>query len=146
MHHVFWALGMAPLALTASHASAQAAGTDPLAPEAQTAVAETGTQPAQQSALPTAVPAAQSQTADAASVMSLDDLKDMRGGTQTAINSQTIISQITGNTIEGDFTAGHVSFSDNALSGFNGLGNIVVNTGALSSLQATLGVTINTAE
>ncbi len=142
MHLKYWALGIAPLALVASHASAQVADTQPLDLDPDTPKAQIGVKPGQ---APAQI-AIHSEETPAPSVMSLEDLDDMRGGTQTAINSQTVISQIIDNTIEGNFTAGDVSFSDNALSGFNGLGNIVVNTGALSSLQATLGVTINTAE
>jgi hypothetical protein len=75
--------------------------------------------------------------------MSLDELNALRGGTQIAINEQTFNSDNTGNTINGDFTAGDVNLSDNSLSSFNGLGNIVINTGAQSALQAGLAVTIN---
>ncbi len=75
--------------------------------------------------------------------MSLEELDELRGGTQIAINEQTFNSDNTGNTINGDFTAGDVNLSDNSLSSFNGLGNIVINTGAQSALQAGLAVTIN---
>lgn len=76
-------------------------------------------------------------------IMTMSELDSMRGGTQIAINSQTLNAENTGNTIGGDFTAGDVSLADNALSGFNGLGNFVFNTGAQSALQAGLSVTIN---
>ena len=36
-----------------------------------------------------------------------------------------------------------VSLSDNALSGFNGVGNVLINTGAQVSLQAGMNLTIN---
>ncbi|MEM7701040.1 MAG: hypothetical protein AAF251_03805 [Pseudomonadota bacterium] len=77
------------------------------------------------------------------SIVSLDELAEMRGGEQTAVSQQTFISDNSGGTIGGDFTAGDVSISDTALSNFNGIGNIVINTGAQSSLQAGLGVSIN---
>jgi len=116
----FWLLTIAPLAMTASHASAQATdqGVAPQAP------ATTAQQPA-------------------SPLMSMDELDELRGGTQIAINEQTFSSENTGNTIGGDYTAGDVNLSDNSLSSFNGLGNIVINTGAQSALQAGLGVTIN---
>ena len=76
-------------------------------------------------------------------IMTMSELDSMRGGAQIAINSQTLNAENTGNTIGGDFTAGDVSLADNALSGFNGLGNFVFNTGAQSALQAGLSVTIN---
>ncbi|WP_422345778.1 hypothetical protein [Parasphingorhabdus sp.] len=116
----FWLLTIAPLAMTASHASAQV--TD-------------------QSAAPQA-PATTAQPSESP-LMSLDELNELRGGTQIAINEQTFNSDNTGNTINGDFTAGDVNLSDNSLSSFNGLGNIVINTGAQSALQAGLAVTIN---
>ena len=69
-------------------------------------------------------------------ILSLDQLDSMRGGTQVAINNQSLIAENTGNTINGDFAAGDVNLEDNAFSSFNGLGNFVFNTGAQSSLQA----------
>lgn len=124
----FWLLTIAPLAMTASHASAQVTDQTP-APQAPAIPApQAPATTAQQSASP---------------LMSMDELDELRGGTQIAINDQTFLSENTGNTINGDFTAGDVNLSDNSLSSFNGLGNIVINTGAQSALQAGLGVTIN---
>lgn len=116
----FWLLAIAPLAMTASNASAQVADQN-AAPQAPATTAQ-----------PSASP-----------LMSMDELDELRGGTQIAINEQTFNSDNTGNTINGDYTAGDVNLSDNSLSSFNGLGNIVINTGAQSALQAGLGVTIN---
>ncbi|QTD55221.1 hypothetical protein [Parasphingorhabdus cellanae] len=115
----FWLLMIAP-AMTASHASAQVTDQD-AAPQAPATTAQPSESP----------------------LMSLDELDELRGGTQVAINQQTFNSENTGNTIGGDFTAGDVNLSDNSLSGFNGLGNVVINTGAQSALQAGLAVTIN---
>lgn len=120
MKNYFWLLTIAPLAMAASHASAQVAD--------QGAASQAPATSAQQSASP---------------LMSMDELDELRGGTQIAINEQTFSSENTGNTIGGDYTAGDVNLSDNSLSSFNGLGNIVINTGAQSALQAGLGVTIN---
>lgn len=116
----FWLLAIGPLAMTASHVSAQVADQN-AAPQAPATVE-------QQSASP---------------LMSMDELDELRGGTQIAINEQTFMSENNGNTIGGDVTAGDISLSDNSLSSFNGLGNIVMNTGAQASLQAGLAVTIN---
>jgi hypothetical protein len=116
----FWLLTIAPLAMTASHASAQVTDQN-AAPQAPATTAQPSESP----------------------LMSLDELNELRGGTQIAINEQTFNSDNTGNTINGDFTAGDVNLSDNSLSSFNGLGNIVINTGAQSALQAGLAVTIN---
>lgn len=76
-------------------------------------------------------------------MLSMDELDEMRGGAQIAINNQLLNTQNTGNTIEGDFTAGDISIADNAFSNFSGLGNFVFNSGAQSSLQAGMSVTIN---
>ncbi len=116
----FWLLTIAPMAMTASHASAQVTDQN-AAPQAPATTAQPSESP----------------------LMSLDELNALRGGTQIAINEQTFNSDNTGNTINGDFTAGDVNLSDNSLSSFNGLGNIVINTGAQSALQAGLAVTIN---
>lgn len=116
----YWLLITAPLAMTASHASAQVADQDAATP----APATTAQQPA-------------------SPLMSMDELGELRGGTQIAITDQTFSSENTGNTINGDVTAGDINLSDNSLSSFNGLGNIVMNTGAQASLQAGMAVTIN---
>lgn len=92
-----------------------------------------------------AVPAPQ-KSERASPLMSAKELTQMRGGQQIAINNQTLNSQNTGNVIDGDFTAGDVTLSDDALSNFNGLGNFIFNTGAQSSLQAGMSVTINVNE
>ena len=59
------------------------------------------------------------------------------------MTNQTLSAITQGNVLNGDFTAGSVSLSDNALSGFNGVGNVLINTGAQVSLQAGMNLTIN---
>ncbi|MEM9500806.1 MAG: hypothetical protein AAF941_03055 [Pseudomonadota bacterium] len=125
---------IAPLALIASQAGAQNVGASPSEP---TEIQDTRGLESQRSA------AKPTDALEAPAILSLDDLAKMRGGEQTAISQQTFISDNSAGTINGDFIAGDVSISDNALSNFNGLGNIVINTGAQSTLQAGLGVTIN---
>jgi len=71
------------------------------------------------------------------------DLADLRGGQAIVIANQTLTAIATGNSIGGDVSAGAVSLSDSALSGFNGLGNVVINTGSQVSLQAGMNVIIN---
>ena len=93
-----------------------------------------------------AAPLTKAKVPNASPMLSLEDLNELRGGTQIAINTQTLTSTNTGNVIGGDFDAGDVSLSDNAFSNFNGLGNFVFNTGAQSSLQAGLTVTLNVSE
>jgi hypothetical protein len=70
-------------------------------------------------------------------------LGEQRGGEAIMITNQTLAAITQGNVLNGDFTAGDVSISDNALQGFNGVGNILINTGAQVSLQAGMNLTIS---
>lgn len=84
-------------------------------------------------------------TADEAA-MKADDLKSVSGGQNIteAVTNQELVASSTNNTIVtgGDFNTGSVSFGANAFSGFNGVGVFVVNTGANSNLQGSIGVTV----
>jgi hypothetical protein len=52
----------------------------------------------------------------------------------------------TGNTVNaGTVTSGAVNFSDNSLSGFRGIGNFVINTGANNTLQGAINISVVTA-
>ena len=72
-----------------------------------------------------------------------DNLAEFRGGQAITIANQTMTSIVSGASIGGDVTAGAVSLTDNALSSFNGLGNIVINTGSQVSLQSGMNVIVN---
>jgi hypothetical protein len=72
-----------------------------------------------------------------------DMLEGERGGEAMVVSNQTLLAISEGSAINGDYSAGTVSLSDSALSGFNGIGNIVINTGAQNNLQAGMNVTIN---
>jgi len=81
--------------------------------------------------------------------MKADDLKSVSGGQSVnnvneAITNQELMATSANNTIVtgGDFNTGSVSFGANAFSGFNGVGVFVVNTGANSNLQGSIGVTV----
>ena len=74
-----------------------------------------------------------------------EDLLGLRGGQALVIANQTMTAINTGSVLNGDYTAGSISFSDNALANFNGFGNVVVNTGAQNNLQSGLNLTINIA-
>lgn len=76
-------------------------------------------------------------------ILSNDELDEQRGGEQLIVANQTLTSMTQGNVLNGDFLAGDVNLSDSALSGFNGVGNILINTGAQVSLQAGMNMTIN---
>ncbi len=71
------------------------------------------------------------------------DLGELRGGAAIVVGTQTLVAISTGSVLNGNFTAGAVSLTDNAFSNFNGFGNLVINTGALNNLQSGMNVTIN---
>lgn len=101
--------------------------------------------------------AQQSPTADAATdvtadpiagadIVNDDELGELRGGEAMIITNQTLVAITSGNVINGDYVAGNISLSDFALSNFNGLGNMLINSGAQVSLQTGMNVTINVGE
>jgi hypothetical protein len=79
-------------------------------------------------------------------MLSNEELIEQRGGEQLIVTNQTLTAITQGNVLNGDFLAGDVTLSDNALSSFNGMGNILINTGAQVSLQSGMNVTINVNE
>jgi hypothetical protein len=70
-------------------------------------------------------------------------LNDQRGGAAITVGNQTLAAISNGNVLNGDFTAGAINLTDNSFSGFNGFGNLVINTGAQNNLQSGMNVTIN---
>jgi hypothetical protein len=83
------------------------------------------------------------QKSDEPAALSNADLDQLRGGESVAVTNQTLLAITAGNVINGNYSAGDVTLSDNALSNFNGLGNVLINTGAQVSLQTGMNVTIN---
>ncbi len=71
------------------------------------------------------------------------ELDTQRGGQSLVITNQTMDSIVAGNILKGDYTAGAVTLSDFALSNFNGVGNLLINTGAQVSAQSGMNLTIN---
>ena len=71
------------------------------------------------------------------------ELGTLRGGQSLVITNQTMDSIVSGNVLKGDYTAGAVTLSDFALSNFNGVGNLLINTGAQVSAQSGMNLTIN---
>jgi len=71
------------------------------------------------------------------------ELDTQRGGQSIVITNQTMESLVSGNVLNGDYTAGSVALSDFALSNFNGVGNLLINTGAQVSAQSGMNLTIN---
>lgn len=97
-------------------------------------------------AIEAATPAQSAAAEDEYEAVSDHELTDMRGGDGMIIADQTLIAITTGNVITGNYVAGNVTLSDNALSSFNGFGNLLINTGAQVSLQTGMNVTINVGE
>jgi hypothetical protein len=81
-----------------------------------------------------------------ANILADDDLLQMRGGHAIVVGNQTLTAISNGNAFTGNYTAGSIALADNALSNFNGLGNLVINTGAQNNLQSAMNVTINFAQ
>ena len=72
-----------------------------------------------------------------------EELDAARGGSTIVVGNQTLNAINSGGVINGDFSAGSISLADNALTNFNGFGNLVINTGAQNNLQSGMNVTIN---
>jgi hypothetical protein len=81
-----------------------------------------------------------------AAPLSADGLSAIRAGEApqlTVANRQSVTALSSGNSVEADSViSGNVDFSQNAFSGFSGIGNIVVNTGNNNVIQGTLSVTV----
>lgn len=75
-----------------------------------------------------------------------DELLALRGGEALVVSNQTLTAITSGNVINGNYTAGNVSLADQALSSFNGVGNLLINTGGQVSLQTGMNLTINVGE
>jgi hypothetical protein len=71
------------------------------------------------------------------------ELDGERGGHAVTLANQSLTAISTGSVINGNYNAGGVSISDNALSNFNGIGNVLINTGAQNNLQSGMNVVIN---
>ena len=92
------------------------------------------------------VPAVEQQTPEAR--LSSSEMASLAGGEGVnveVLTRQQLTGATTGNTVNaGTMTSGTVTFSDNALSGFRGIGNFVVNTGANNTLQGAINISIVT--
>lgn len=86
---------------------------------------------------------ASSKPAGGQTTLSNADLDKLRGGKEIVVSDQNLNALTSGNLINGNNTAGNVSISDMAFSNFNGIGNILINTGSQNSLQTGMNLTIN---
>lgn len=125
-----------PLLAGTSLCLASAALADPVAPSQ-----------APQTVLPTTAASAEATPAeysvDLLAPVADSELDKLRGGQELVITNQTLVAVTSGNTINGNYTAGDISLSDFALSNFNGVGNLLINTGGQVSLQTGMNLTIN---
>jgi hypothetical protein len=82
----------------------------------------------------------------AVALLNTDALSDISAGEsdQTlALTNQSLTATSTGNMINASsVNAGDVTFGANVFSGFNGIGNFVINTGNNNVLQGSLSVTV----
>jgi hypothetical protein len=94
------------------------------------------------SALASALPV---QT-EGAEVMSLEDMEDLSGGTGvTAIidTNQVLTAINAGNSVSGNVVgSGQVNIGAGAFSGYEGIGNFVINTGHNNNLQSSMNVSV----
>lgn len=78
--------------------------------------------------------------------MSTDDLGALSGGTGVdvdVITEQTLTAVNTGNTVTGQtVTSGQINIGANAFSGFEGVGNFMMNTGHNNNLQSSMNVSV----
>jgi hypothetical protein len=72
-----------------------------------------------------------------------EELGEERGGATVMVANQSLVAITAGNVLTGGYSAGSVSLSDFALSNFNGIGNLMINTGAQVNLQTGMNLTIN---
>lgn len=96
-----------------------------------------------QDASPSPAPALQSADEE---VLSLEDLNDYAGGTGVEVNvdtDQVLTAVNSGNTVTGEtVNSGTLNIGSNAFSGFEGVGNFVMNTGHNNNLQSSMDVTV----
>lgn len=91
---------------------------------------------------PSAPPADQAD----AEVLSLEDLDAYAGGTGVEVNvitDQVLTAVNSGNTVTGEtVSSGNMNIGSNAFSGFEGVGNFVMNTGHNNNLQSSMAVNV----
>ncbi len=79
--------------------------------------------------------------------MTIDDLNSVSAGTaaeDSVISRQQLTAVNSGNAVNATtVTTGTISLDGNALSGYNGVGNFVMNTGNNNNLQGSLSVNIS---
>jgi hypothetical protein len=107
------------------------------------ALAFAGAATAEESPAPASAPAA---SANSAEVLSSDDLEALSGGTGVEVivdTDQVLTATNSGNSVNGDVVgSGQVNIGSNAFSGYDGIGNFVINTGHNNNLQSSMNVNV----
>jgi hypothetical protein len=94
-----------------------------------------------------ALPASASPApADETELLSLDDMNALSGGTGVEVvidTGQVLTATNTGNSVTGDTVgSGQVNIGSGAFSGYDGIGNFVINTGHNNNLQSSMNVSV----
>lgn len=84
--------------------------------------------------------------ADETELMSLEDMEALFGGTAIEVvidTGQVLTATNTGNTVTGDTVgSGAVTLGSGAFSGYDGIGNFVINTGHNNNLQSSMNISV----
>jgi hypothetical protein len=106
-------------------------------------LASAGAASAQEATLPASASPA---PADEAELLSLEDMDALAGGTgvEVVVDTEQVLNATnTGNSVTGDVVgSGQVNIGSGAFSGYDGIGNFVINTGHNNNLQSSMNVSI----
>lgn len=84
--------------------------------------------------------------ADETELLSLEDMDALAGGTGIEVvidTGQVLTATNTGNSVTGDtVSSGQVNIGSGAFSGYDGIGNFVINTGHNNNLQSSMNVSV----
>jgi hypothetical protein len=84
--------------------------------------------------------------ADETELLSLEDMGALSGGTGVQVivdTDQFLTATNSGNTVTGDtVSSGQVNLGSGAFSGYDGIGNFVINTGHNNNLQSSMNVSV----
>lgn len=79
-------------------------------------------------------------------LLSLEDMDALSGGTGVEVvidTGQVLTATNTGNSVTGDTVgSGQVTLGSGAFSGYDGIGNFVINTGHNNNLQSSMNVSV----
>ena len=107
------------------------------------ALASAGAASAQEASL---TASASPAPADEAELLSSEDMDALSGGTGVEVvidTGQVLTATNTGNTVTGDTVgSGAVTIGSGAFSGYDGIGNFVINTGHNNNLQSSMNVSV----